>query len=493
MAGGIPRPRLALHVAARRHVVGGEVRVALHDLRADVGDEALLVVGDREWVVLGCADGTRDLDGIVAAVAARGRAVRRDHLAAFLAQLEARGLLAAGVAPDEATAGLDGGAAVAPDQLEEALASRRERPLDPLAGHALVCIRCGSCCAAFNTVLFSPLEALRARALCPEILDAGDTEEPLFAPERGAALVGPASARGVRVVTAVDGRCALLDAGGLCAVHDRGGAAAKPLGCRLFPRTFVDDGVMIRVSIAPECPGLFALRPTRRGEPDAEPLLRPGATAGADLGPGVHVRTLPERVAVATGAEAPRDAVVAWSRRLVASLAAGRAAPDAAAVFWALASALQASGPDPDAAEAAMERPDPLPEAGAARWVDAFGERVRRHGERLVRWRAPGDPTLLIVARVEQACARLRERPWPPFDELDEKGARDGAIYAAAVLHGHLAVDGRPLADSLRDRATRLLVARALPGPAPGPTAAVEHPLARVEALVRGQGLEPTP
>ena len=57
------RPRLAEHVSPRRHVVGGQQLVVLHDRRS----AASARIGAREWAVLRCADGTYRwvLDGAV--------------------------------------------------------------------------------------------------------------------------------------------------------------------------------------------------------------------------------------------------------------------------------------------------------------------------------------------------------------------------------------------------------------------------------------------
>jgi lysine-N-methylase len=481
MAQEISRPRLAQYVAARRHVAGGEALVALYDLR-DGARDGLLVVGEREWTVLRCADGTRDLDGIACAAAARGAAARVDHVAAFLARLGAEGLLAEGVEATaaERAASLDATPAIEPSRLEALLAARSTRPLDPLRGHHLACARCGACCGAYATILFSPLEALRTRALCPEILDSGVTEELLFTPERSAAYDGPASARGVRVVAATGGRCALLGADRGCSLHARGGAEAKPAGCRIYPRTHVDDGLAIRISISPECPALFA-RPS-----GGEPLAPEGGATGADLAPEVHVDSLPERIPLAAAREARRGDYTAWSRRLVAVLEAGGAAPDAARALWSLSAAVESVGLDVAAAEAALSQPAELPAAESARWLAALGARVQRHGERLAALHAAAEFGRETATAIAAACTRLAapagrgERiATPP----GERTALDELVYLTASLHGHLVVDGRPLATSLRDRATRLLAARSFEAPG------ARHPIATVEALLRSHGL----
>jgi lysine-N-methylase len=64
-----------------------------------------------------------------------------------------------------------------------------------------------------------------------------------------------------------------------------------------------------------------------------------------------------------------------------------------------------------------------------------------------------------------------------------------------AVLHGHQLVGARPVSVALVDRAVRLLVARALDhilreAPADELDSAAAHPLALVEATLRGHGLD---
>jgi len=50
-------------------------------------------------------------------------------------------------------------------------------------------------------------------------------------------------------------------------------------------------------------------------------------------------------------------------------------------------------------------------------------------------------------------------------------------------------VNGLPLASALRDRAVRIVLARALPGSIPAREPWRAHPLALVEAVMRGHGL----
>ena len=198
------RPRLAAHVLARRHLVGDEERVILHDLRSG----QLLQIGPREWVLLSAADGTRDVEGIVIAAAREGAPARVPAAEAFFAQLHAAGLLGAEDAGEEASpwapakpaspAASDSPAAPALDPGE---GDPRERPLEVLPDFSLHCDGRGSCCRIYASILFDPEEAARARALRPEVLGGGARHERAFTPERGtwpcaaSARSGPSAAR----------------------------------------------------------------------------------------------------------------------------------------------------------------------------------------------------------------------------------------------------------------------------------------------------------
>jgi lysine-N-methylase len=462
------RPRLADHVLVRRHVVGGEALVVLHDVTSG----ATARIGVREWGLLAAADGTRDLDGIVLAAARDGAHARAGALRAFLDDLAAAGMLAGEDEPLAPPAG-----APTADELE----IPADRPLDPLPGFALTCDGRGSCCRSYATVVFSPLEAARARALAPEVLDAGDVAERAFTPERGAWSPGLA-------VASIDGRCAYLGDDGRCRVHAAGGAEAKPLGCRVYPSRFIDDGETIRVSVAVECACVLA----SVGRDGGAPLVPPGARTRGDLDPCIHLTSLAEAFAVADGVVATRAELVAFSRALVA------AAPpdDMLAALWALADAIAASGLVRGDGSAWRWPAAPPPAEGAlVPLVEALAEAAGRRAREDAGWRgtrAFGGRAVRLV----HAAARALLEPGalgsvlvaPPAHAASE------AFYARASLHGHELVGALPLADALRDRAVRLLVARALPRALDaigddGSDPAFGHPLALVEATLRGQGL----
>jgi lysine-N-methylase len=66
---------------------------------------------------------------------------------------------------------------------------------------------------------------------------------------------------------------------------------------------------------------------------------------------------------------------------------------------------------------------------------------------------------------------------------------RDELFFLRVLLHGHQLAGELPLARALRDRAVRLILARALPDALPEGDPARAHPLALVEAMMRGHGL----
>lgn len=480
------RPRLAEHALPRRHLIDGEDRVVIHDARSG----GRIVLDARAWGLLSCADGTRDLEGILAAAAREGARARLPALRAFLEQLHAAGLIEEGAAPPalpvEARPADAGGAS--PPALIDAGAGAR--PLDPLPDFSLRCDGRGSCCRIYPTVLFSPLETARARAALPLILDAGDQPARAFLPERGA---GPTAASAVALV---DGRCAYLTERGICGIHEAAGDAAKPLGCRLFPAALVDDGEAVRVSVAVECACVLASVGLPAGAGGA-PILPGAPRTRADLDPAVHVQELPATALAAAGAPASRAALVAWSRAVLAAPAPA----DVPGALRALAAALERSGPDPEAARAALAASGPATPEDIAPWAEALARRARRRAAEDAAFRADRDLARRAVAWIAAAAGALLH---PELAALALAAPPDGArraeaFYLRAAIHGHQLIGEAPLADRLRDAAARLLVARAMgmglaalagePDVEPRDDPASEHPLALVEAAMRGHGL----
>ena len=247
-------PRLAEHALVRRHVIDGAELVVIHDTRT--GD--LVRMDTRAWALLAPADGTRDRDGLVLAAAKSGALRRASEIGALLEQLQAAGLLADGIEhADPPPAIVD-------------------RPLSVLPDFSLTCDASGACCGVYGSILFTPLEAARARSVLPLVRGGGEREDRVFTPEQG---TGEAARLAVALV---DNCCAYLGGDGRCGLHAAAGADAKPAACSIYPATFVDDGETIRVSLGVECP--CALDSV--GKDGGAPLVAPDARTRADSAAG---------------------------------------------------------------------------------------------------------------------------------------------------------------------------------------------------------------
>jgi lysine-N-methylase len=456
--GGLPRrPLLADHALARLHVVGGEELVVVHDTRTG----RLYRLGPREWAMAASADGTRDLDGVLLAAARRGARATPPALRAFFEALAGAGLLVEDAVPSPA---------------DDLVGTPPERPLAVLSGFRLTCTGQGGCCRQYASIVFSPLEAARARALLPLVCDAGREPEGGFSPERGA-LGDRGSA-----VAMIDGRCAYLDEADRCALHAAGGARSKPLGCRLYPATFVDDGDEVRASVAVECACVLASADASEGEP----LVDPRARSRGDLDEAAHVDVLAVELSITEAARAARGDAVAWSRRALARVEAEPG--DLPALFWSLARDVEARGLE---GPHASGPPPALAAAEARPWLEALAPAAAHRAREEASFRSPRDLARLGARWIADTSARLLE-PEALAALLTAPAPRPDLerFYARAVLHGHaLFTAGLPLTRALRDRAVRLLVARAATLVPPPDDAAFEHPLAVVEAILRGHGL----
>jgi lysine-N-methylase len=108
------------------------------------------------------------------------------------------------------------------------------------------CHSCGNCCRELH-VEITDAERQRIEALGWD--DAQDLKgEPRFVRE------GPWWARRTRLNRRPDGSCVFLGPGNRCLVHERGGAEAKPLACRLFPFVLAPAGSHWRAGLRFSCP-----------------------------------------------------------------------------------------------------------------------------------------------------------------------------------------------------------------------------------------------
>lgn len=449
------RPRLAPEVLARLHLADGEAKVILHDPRRDV----VLEIEPASWMVLRQADGTRDLDALCLAAARSGLYRGEADLRALLEGLAEAGVL------------VDGIPQPAPPAPVDAPARDERRPLEPLPGYRFACDGNGSCCRTYGSVTFTRLEALRARVTAERMT------LPLPADEAFTPLSGGDPESWALAVAQVEGRCLFLEGDGLCGLHRRDGALAKPFPCRFYPAMLVDDGVAVRVSALPECSCVYAS--AERPSDDAAPLVDPGARTLAELGPQATVVHVPDPVPLSPMRAGSVAALRAFSAALVDALDGTQ---DAAAVAWGLAAHIEARGLEGATVEAAVApaRDEALP------WLSALGARARDVAGVEATWRGGSDRSRAVAAWIAEALA---DPPWP----LEATDPTAEAFYLRSLAHGHrLAVEGRPLSHGLRDRATRILAARAMARRgAPVEPQDARWPLAPLEAAMRNLRLSP--
>ncbi|MFO0601870.1 MAG: YkgJ family cysteine cluster protein [Polyangiales bacterium] len=450
------RPRLADHALARLQRDGAREHAVLID---QVTGE-VWQLGLREWVILSMADGTRDLDGLLLAAAREGALASRAAVGEFLMRLAGAGLL------EDGPAETDDAPPVAPV----------DRPLDPLPGYRFACDGRGVCCSQYATVVFSRLEADRARVLLPLVERGGERLERVFTPRCGST---PGAAWAVKHV---DGACAYLAGDGRCAVHAAGGADAKPFGCSLFPARFVDDGEAVRVTALVECS--CVVRSATGELTGGDPIVPGGAQTRSQLPPAVHVAVLPEDVALTARSTCPRDRYVAWSR------AARDVAPaDVAAWLWWVADRLEADGELP-APDGEVE----LDPASLGPWARSFAALLDDAAARARGWRAEGDVVRDGISLLAEVAGLLAGDASLLEATLEAGAARPEAeqFYLRAAAHGHTWMAEAPLDEHLRTLALRVLAARAIArflDAGALANAAFAEPLATVEALSRGYGL----
>ena len=341
-----------------------------------------------------------------------------------------------------------------------------------LPGFSLVCDGSGSCCRFYGSVAFTADEARAARGFAKH-MRLPLAEDALFTPVRGARMDDD----DLRAVAQVDGRCVFLESDALCGLHRRGGPEAKPFPCRLYPAMLMDDGTSVRVSLGPECACIFA----SEGRDDGAPLVPAGARTLGDLGPEIMVMHVPDPVPLTPLRTAPRAALAAWSKALVDALPGSDV--DAVALAWALAERMAEEGlSEPTHVLAAR-----APEVSAVTpWLDALAARAHAAATLNAAWRGSSDLSRRVARWLADAlrdadpAALLRDAPDP----------RAERFYLRALAHGHrLAIEGRTLRHGLRDRAARILAARAMArSKAPADTSA-GYPIALLEAAMRNLGL----
>ncbi len=449
------RPRLAPGVWGRRHRVDGEATVVLEG----AGFDGVLHVGEAAWRALAFADGTRDLEGVRLACAHDGVDWTESELEELLGELNAIGFLVNGAGPHR-----------------EALAATepsRAAQVEPLAGYRFACDGDGTCCRFYDTVVLQPHEAERTRLRLLE--DSGGDFVPihtLFTPFMGAQLEGENLTMALQ-----HGRCALLSPDGRCPLHacappGSEGADHKPLGCRVYPAMYIDDGVSVRVSFQPECACVFSsLHTSNVDSSDREPVEVPGV---------LTVPRLASSLCISDGHVATPDQMRRWAEWLDGALR--RLDADPVSHLWWLAEALDQHG----LVQPELPNVCSLPEGDAVAWLGWLGSVAEGVAEDDAAWRARDDAHRITTSWLAEALTDPAEAVAAPrtVPEVER-------WYLLNLNHGYrLACSGRCLADGLRDRATRIVAARAMMCTASAASivdhdSAMRFPITLVEAAMR--------
>jgi lysine-N-methylase len=453
------RPRLSPEVHARLHVVDGEPKVILHEWRTGT----ILEIDVPSFRALAEADGTRDLDSLCLALAKEGIYHGESDLVQLLTELHAAEVLVDGLSVPRAPPPV-----ASPE-------TPPERPLEVLADFELACDGSGSCCRFYGSVAFSRLDALKARLVAERL------RLPILADEVFTPIAGAQMGDGMRAVAQVDGRCAFLESDARCGLHREAGPEAKPLACRFYPASLVDDGVAVRVSLAPECACVFASIGER-----GDPLVPRGARTYAEIDPEARTIHLPDPVPLDIARTASRAELRAWSAHLCAHLE--RHPIDAPALAWKLAELVASEGLAIEVLDRALADREPPEATEIAPWLRALSEHAIVAAQTHESWRSASDLSRRTARWIADALVDVKVEDLLAFDLRDEAAER---FYLRALAHAHrLALEGRPLAHGLRDRAVRLLAARAMSMRHALPEdPAARYPLALLEAAIRNLGM----
>lgn len=116
-----------------------------------------------------------------------------------------------------------------------------------LADERYTCTGCGECCGGWSVPLLDG-EADRFRAQAATLVPAERLTHAVGKARRGGVTVETLAGPGTRCITLAEDK--------RCLVHATHGAEAKPLGCRLFPFTFVATPADVRVGLSFACPAV---------------------------------------------------------------------------------------------------------------------------------------------------------------------------------------------------------------------------------------------
>lgn len=424
------------------HRRGAAERLVLLDTTSD----RVVELDARAWSVLGCADGTRDRDGIVAAAQRFGVTVGVDEVSELFDRLDALGWLAEG-----APAGLLEGA-------PEPATRSDDRWIRELASARYRCDGRGACCRSYGTISLTPADVHRAASATDDHA-LQHRAHAVMLPVHGSAPTV------MRAVALVDGGCRFLEDDGSCRIHRAAGMDAKPVGCRWFPTQLVDDGVEVRAAPAIEC--VCVAQP----EADAPPLFEPVRVR--DLPLGLSLRCIPPTVRAAGRMFDRAAAIACVDERLDPDVG------DAPTQLWSLAAWLGGRTPTAVAAGALPER------------IAAVGRRASVRADVEASWRGEADLVVVRLRAIATASTLLAAPTMLAVITAAESDAVEHHVLRVArfLRTPLLAADA---AAACEDTAVRMWIARAVAGLGLAPDADLtmrDTPLAAVAAAWRAERL----
>lgn len=306
----------------------------------------------------------------------------------------------------------------------------------------------------FGTVLMTPRDVHRAVATWPSFELADIPIERLMMPERGSAPCA------IKVPSLRNGACAFLDEEGWCGIHSRGGHEAKPLGCQQFPVRYCDDGREIRATLVPECACVLV-------EPEGASESIVGEHREAeDLSSTVAVDEVPAEVELTASRTVPRQEFLEWFD----DHPRDTWPEDLATWLWSKADELDERAQTPQS------------------WMSRLEEHAQARLALESRWRDPADTSMLTLRWIVLAAATGQT-----LGPGEGRPAEIERRYLSLLFWGYAGVGKLPWSSCLRDRATRIWVARSMHELREAiPELRVngyEHPLGMLEATIRGQGL----
>ena len=185
---------------------------------------------------------------------------------------------------------------------------------------------------------------------------------------------------------------------------------------------------------------------------------------------------------MSSGRTATRAELRAWST--LASARLRESDRDAIAIAWSLAERIEMDGADLEALQVAFDGASTIAPSELRAFVDALSETAERVAIHEASWRSEADTTRALARWIADALAAIDLDAVLARPELADPVAE--RFYLRALTFGYrLAVEARPIAHGLRDRATRIVAARALRAhPGPFEREVTDH-LALVEAAVR--------